>query len=39
MPPYAETQEYVRKVLQLYYQYKERERLAQNEPREATQRW
>jgi soluble lytic murein transglycosylase-like protein len=35
-PPYEETQEYVRKVLQLYYHYKERERLAQNEPREAT---
>ncbi len=36
IPPYEETQEYVRKVLQLYYHYKERERLAQNEPREAT---
>jgi len=35
VPPYAETQDYVRKVLQLYYHYKERERLAQNEPREA----
>ncbi|MBN1207406.1 MAG: lytic transglycosylase domain-containing protein [Myxococcaceae bacterium] len=35
VPPYAETQEYVRKVLQLYYHYKERERLALNEPREA----
>jgi Transglycosylase SLT domain/Domain of unknown function (DUF4124) len=35
IPPYEETQEYVRKVLQLYYHYKERERLAQNEPREA----
>jgi soluble lytic murein transglycosylase-like protein len=35
VPPYAETQGYVRKVLQLYYHYKERERLAQNEPREA----
>ena len=34
IPPYEETQEYVRKVLQLYYHYKERERLAQNEPRE-----
>jgi hypothetical protein len=34
VPPYAETQEYVRKVLQLYYHYKERERLARNEPRE-----
>lgn len=31
VPPYAETQEYVRKVLQLYYHYKERERLAQAE--------
>ena len=36
IPPFEETQEYVRKVLQLYYHYKERERLAQNEPREAT---
>lgn len=36
IPPYEETQEYVRKVLQLYYHYKERERLAQNEPREAS---
>jgi soluble lytic murein transglycosylase-like protein len=35
VPPYEETQGYVRKVLQLYYHYKERERLAQNEPREA----
>lgn len=35
VPPYEETQEYVRKVLQLYYHYKERERLARNEPREA----
>lgn len=35
VPPYTETQEYVRKVLQLYYHYKERERLARNEPREA----
>jgi hypothetical protein len=34
VPPYAETQEYVRKVLQLYYHYKERERFARNEPRE-----
>ncbi|HSP77611.1 MAG TPA: lytic transglycosylase domain-containing protein [Myxococcaceae bacterium] len=33
VPPYAETQAYVRKVLQLYYHYKERERLARNEPR------
>lgn len=36
VPQYEETQEYVRKVLQLYYHYKERERLAQNERREAT---
>jgi hypothetical protein len=36
VPPYEETQDYVRKVLQLYYHYKERERLAQNEPREAS---
>jgi hypothetical protein len=36
VPPIEETQEYVRKVLQLYYHYKERERLAQNEPRGAT---
>jgi soluble lytic murein transglycosylase-like protein len=36
IPPYEETQGYVRKVLQLYYHYKERERLAQNEPREAS---
>ena len=28
VPPYAETQAYVRKVLALYFQYKERERLA-----------
>jgi hypothetical protein len=35
VPPYEETQGYVRKVLQLYYHYKERERFAQNEPREA----
>jgi Transglycosylase SLT domain/Domain of unknown function (DUF4124) len=34
VPPYAETQAYVRKVLQLYFHYKERERLATNEPRE-----
>jgi hypothetical protein len=33
VPPYAETQAYVRKVLQLYYHYKERERLAAGEPR------
>lgn len=31
VPPYAETQDYVRKVLQLYYHYKERERLASGE--------
>lgn len=31
VPPYAETQAYVRKVVQLYYHYKERERLAQAE--------
>jgi soluble lytic murein transglycosylase-like protein len=36
VPPYEETQGYVRKVLQLYYHYKERERLAKNEPREAS---
>ena len=36
IPPYEETQDYVRKVLQLYYHYKERERLVQSEPREAT---
>ncbi|SEU18751.1 lytic transglycosylase domain-containing protein [Stigmatella erecta] len=35
VPPYTETQEYVRKVLQLYHHYKERERLVSNEPREA----
>ena len=33
VPPYAETQAYVRKVLQLYFHYKERERLAKVEPR------
>ncbi len=33
VPPYAETQAYVRKVLQLYYHYKERERLTKDEPR------
>lgn len=36
VPPYAETQEYVRKVLQLYYHYKERERLTQAGDREPT---
>jgi transglycosylase-like protein with SLT domain/uncharacterized protein DUF4124 len=35
IPPFEETQEYVRKVLQLYYHYKERERLGENGPREA----
>ncbi len=34
VPPYAETQAYVRKVLQLYTHYKERERLTKDEPRE-----
>ncbi|WNG36011.1 lytic transglycosylase domain-containing protein [Archangium minus] len=34
VPPYAETQAYVRKVLQLYFHYKERERLSKDEPRE-----
>src|SRR6218665_1459154 len=34
VPPYAETQAYVRKVLQLYQHYKERERLTKDEPRE-----
>jgi hypothetical protein len=33
VPPYAETQAYVRKVLQLYFHYKERERLSKDEPR------
>ncbi|RJS18740.1 transglycosylase [Corallococcus sp. H22C18031201] len=36
VPPYTETQEYVRKVLQLYYHYKERERPAQAGGRELT---
>jgi soluble lytic murein transglycosylase-like protein len=36
VPPYEETQAYVRKVLQLYFHYKERERLASSEPRETT---
>jgi soluble lytic murein transglycosylase-like protein len=35
IPPYAETQAYVRKVIQLYFHYKERERLAMNGPPEA----
>ncbi|MCY1079622.1 lytic transglycosylase domain-containing protein [Archangium lansingense] len=33
VPPYPETQAYVRKVLQLYSHYKERERLTKDEPR------
>ncbi|WP_257455774.1 lytic transglycosylase domain-containing protein [Archangium lipolyticum] len=33
VPPYPETQAYVRKVLQLYFHYKEREELTKNEPR------
>jgi soluble lytic murein transglycosylase-like protein len=38
VPPYEETQGYVRKVLQLYFHYKERERPAESGPREpATQ--
>jgi Transglycosylase SLT domain/Domain of unknown function (DUF4124) len=36
VPPYEETQAYVRKVLQLYFHYKERERLVSSEPRETT---
>ncbi|NTX40164.1 lytic transglycosylase domain-containing protein [Myxococcus sp. CA033] len=36
VPPYEETQGYVRKVLQLYYHYKERERPAESGPREPT---
>lgn len=32
IPPYAETQAYVRKVVALYFQYKEQARLAQPEP-------
>jgi hypothetical protein len=36
VPPFAETQGYVKKVLQLYFHYKEREKLAQAEPRETT---
>ncbi|MCP3064550.1 lytic transglycosylase domain-containing protein [Myxococcus sp. K38C18041901] len=36
VPPYEETQGYVRKVLQLYYHYKERERPAESGPRELT---
>ncbi|AGC46365.1 transglycosylase SLT domain-containing protein [Myxococcus stipitatus DSM 14675] len=34
VPPYEETQGYVRKVLQLYYHYKERERSAEGVTRE-----
>jgi soluble lytic murein transglycosylase-like protein len=33
VPPYEETQSYVRKVIQLYFQYKEQSRLAASEPR------
>lgn len=33
VPPYEETQAYVRKVVQLYFQYKENSQLAQAEPR------
>jgi soluble lytic murein transglycosylase-like protein len=33
VPPYEETQSYVRKVIQLYFQYKEQSRLAAAEPR------
>ncbi|HEX8537303.1 MAG TPA: lytic transglycosylase domain-containing protein, partial [Cystobacter sp.] len=36
VPPYPETQAYVRKVLQLYFHYKERERLSKDEPRGTT---
>ncbi len=32
-PPFEETQAYVRKVIQLYYQYKEQSKLAKAEPR------
>ncbi len=32
-PPFEETQAYVRKVLQLYFQYKEQSKLARAEPR------
>ena len=35
VPPYAETQAYVQKVIKLYFHYKERERLALNGPHEA----
>jgi soluble lytic murein transglycosylase-like protein len=33
IPPYEETQAYVRKVIQLYFQYKEQSSLAASEPR------
>ena len=33
VPPYDETQTYVRRVISLYFQYKARSQLAQNEPR------
>lgn len=33
LPPYEETQAYVRKVIQLYFQYKEQSKLAKAEPR------
>jgi soluble lytic murein transglycosylase-like protein len=33
LPPFEETQSYVRKVIQLYYQYKEHSKLAKAEPR------
>ncbi|WP_163998300.1 lytic transglycosylase domain-containing protein [Pyxidicoccus caerfyrddinensis] len=36
VPPYEETQGYVRKVLQLYFHYKERERTDESGPREPT---
>lgn len=36
VPPYAETQEYVRKVLRLYYHYKAREQPAGDGPEEGT---
>ena len=32
-PPFEETQDYVRKVIQLYFQYKEQSKLAKAEPR------
>ena len=33
LPPFEETQAYVRKVLELYFQYKEQSKLARAEPR------